>query len=90
MHKPLSHLRKKKSSQISEPLPSIPFSQRFEGKISHVSKLGLHEVLLASRDSTSRESSTKLEESEICKSIVKTYRRRKSEAKIVDTSIEDK
>ena len=61
MHKPLSHLRKKKASQISDALPTIQFSQKFEGKISHVSKLGLHDVLMASRDSTFREESNKLD-----------------------------
>lgn len=44
---------------------------------------------MASRDTTSRDSSVKLDSSNVCKSIVKTYRK-KSEPKILDTSCEDK
>jgi len=52
--------------------------------------MGLHDILLASRDTASRESTaTKFDEKELCKSIVKTYRR-KSGTKIVDTSQDDK
>lgn len=56
MHKPLSNIRKKKVPIHLETLPAIPFSQRFQGKISQVSRAGLQDVLNVSRELETRES----------------------------------
>jgi hypothetical protein len=90
MNRPLAGLRKKRSSVASEPLPSIPFTQRFEGKISHVSKFGLNDILLASREVDDKSELIRSQHSEAFKKSFKPMKR-KSAILTASTSLsEDK